>query len=162
MAATRQIMRNLRMRPVSSAMASQRRFLNLHEYQSLQIFQQHGVAIPKIAVVKNMAELDSVADQFDGDVVVKSQVLAGGRGLGHFKENGFQGGVHVTNSREHLKECAEKMLGKTLVTKQTGEAGKPNNFLMLAEKLEKQIWNLNQNVFTKTTKKVFWVAIWAV
>ena len=66
-------------------------------------------------------------------------LIAGGRGLGHFKENGFQGGVHVTNSREHLKECAEKMLGKTLVTKQTGEAGKPNNFLMLAEKLEKQI-----------------------
>jgi len=61
-------------------------------------------------------------------------VLAGGRGLGHFKENGFKGGVHVTNSREQLKNCAENMLGKTLITKQTGEAGKPNNFLMLAEK----------------------------
>lgn len=112
-------MRNLRMRPVSGAMASQRRFLNLHEYQSLEIFKQHGVAIPQIAVVKKLSELDSVADQFKGDVVVKSQVLAGGRGLGHFKENGFQGGVHVTSSREQLKDCAKKMLGKTLVTKQT-------------------------------------------
>lgn len=134
MAATSQILRNLRMRPVSSAMASQRRFLNLHEFQSLQIFKDHGVAVPQIAVVKKLGELDSVADQFPGDVVVKSQVLAGGRGLGHFKENGFQGGVHVTGSRAELKEKAEKMLGKTLITKQTGEAGKPNNFLMLAEK----------------------------
>jgi len=134
MAATRSVFRNLRMQPLSSAVTTQRRFLNLHEYQALEIFAKHGVNIPKIAVVKHIEELDSVADQFDGDVVVKSQVLAGGRGLGHFKENGFKGGVHVTNSREQLKNCAENMLGKTLITKQTGEAGKPNNFLMLAEK----------------------------
>merc|ERR1740130_1176313 len=68
------------------------------------------------------------------DVVVKSQVLAGGRGLGYFKENNFQGGVQIVG-KEKVAEIAEKMLGKTLITKQTGEAGKPNNTLMLAEKV---------------------------
>jgi len=65
---------------------------------------------------------------------VKSQVLAGGRGLGHFKENGFQGGVHIV-PKGKVAEIAEKMLGKTLVTKQTGAEGKPNNTLMIAEKV---------------------------
>jgi len=65
---------------------------------------------------------------------VKSQVLAGGRGLGHFKENNFQGGVHIV-AKDKVAETADKMLGKTLVTKQTGEEGKPNNTLMLAEKV---------------------------
>jgi succinyl-CoA synthetase beta subunit len=52
-------------------------------------------------------------------VVVKSQILAGGRGLGKFK-NGFQGGVHIVNKKD-AKSVAEKMLGQTLVTKQTGD-----------------------------------------
>jgi len=64
----------------------------------------------------------------------KSQVLAGGRGLGHFKENGFQGGVHIV-PKGKVAETAEKMIGKTLVTKQTGAEGKPNNTLLLAEKV---------------------------
>merc|ERR1712087_740235 len=61
-------------------------------------------------------------------------VLAGGRGLGYFKENNFQGGVHIV-AKEKVAEVAEKMLGKTLITKQTGAEGKPNNTLMLAEKV---------------------------
>merc|ERR1712178_285738 len=59
---------------------------------------------------------------------------AGGRGLGYFKENNFQGGVHVI-SKSKVGEYAENMLGKTLITKQTGAEGKPNNLLMLAEKV---------------------------
>jgi len=51
------------------------------------------------------------------DYVVKAQVLAGGRGLGHFKENNFKGGVHIVKSPEEVAELAEKMCGKTLVTK---------------------------------------------
>jgi len=69
------------------------------------------------------------------DVVVKSQVLAGGRGLGYFKENNFQGGVHIV-PKDKVKETAEKMLGKTLITKQTGAEGKPNNTLLIAEKVK--------------------------
>ncbi len=70
------------------------------------------------------------------DCVVKSQVLAGGRGLGHIKENGFQGGVHVAKDRAHALEVADKMMGNTLVTKQTGEEGKPINSLLIVEKFE--------------------------
>merc|ERR1719261_1836117 len=99
--------------------AVQRRFLNLHEYQAQKIFQDFGVSVPKNTPVFSVQEAVEKSGDFAGDeVVVKSQVLAGGRGLGYFKENGA--------------EVAEKMLGKTLITKQTGAEGKPNNTLMLA------------------------------
>jgi succinyl-CoA synthetase beta subunit len=114
----------------------QRRNLSLHEYQSLGVFQSFGVQVPKMAIAKSPSEAAEGAKTFDGDeVVIKSQVLAGGRGLGYFKENSFQGGVHVIK-KEKAVEFAEKMLGKTLITKQTGEAGKPCNTVMLCEKFE--------------------------
>jgi len=116
--------------------AAQRRFLNLHEYQAQKIFGEFGVAVPKNQAVFSVAEAAAKAADFSGDeVVVKSQVLAGGRGLGHFKENNFQGGVHIVK-KGAVAETAEKMLGMTLVTKQTGAEGKPNNTLMLAEKVD--------------------------
>merc|ERR1712113_53490 len=121
---------------VPPAVASmQKRFLNLHEYQAQKIFMDHGVAVPANAPVFSVNEAVEKAKQFPGDeVVIKSQVLAGGRGLGHFKENGFQGGVHIVNKSE-VADVADKMLGKTLITKQTGAEGKPNNTIMLAEKV---------------------------
>ena len=69
----------------------------------------------------------------DEQVVIKSQILAGGRGLGTFA-NGFQGGVHVIKSSE-VKEYASKMLGQTLITKQSGPAGKPVDTLLIAKKM---------------------------
>jgi len=119
-----------------AATAVQRRFLNLHEYQAQKIFTEFGVGVPKNSPVFSVAEATEKAKDFPGDeVVVKSQVLAGGRGLGHFKENNFQGGVHIV-AKDKVAETAEKMLGKTLITKQTGAEGKPNNTLMLAEKVD--------------------------
>jgi len=113
-----------------------RRHLSLHEYQSLNIFQQFGVAIPKIAVAKTPQEAAQKAAEIGGDeIVIKTQVLAGGRGLGHFKENGFQGGVHIIPTGE-AADFADKMLGKTLVTKQTGATGKPCGVVMLAERFQ--------------------------
>lgn len=73
-------------------MMQQQRFLNIHEYQSMEVFDKFGVAVPKFKVVKNMGEFDSVYDSIGTDCVVKSQVLAGGRGLGYIKENNFQVG----------------------------------------------------------------------
>jgi succinyl-CoA synthetase beta subunit len=113
------------------------RWLNLHEYQSLEVFSKFGVAVPKGMVAKTAEEAETIAaKEFAGeDVVVKSQVLAGGRGLGHFKESGLQGGVFiVSEGPAKVKEYASQMIGNTLVTKQTGEAGKPCNTLLLAEK----------------------------
>merc|ERR1712151_1037339 len=83
----------------------------------------------------SVAEATEKAKEMPGDeVVVKSQVLAGGRGLGYFKEDNFQGGVHIV-PKEKVAEVADKMLGKTLITKQTGAEGKPNNTLLIAEKV---------------------------
>jgi succinyl-CoA synthetase beta subunit len=70
--------------------------LNLHEYQAQKIFSQFGVSVPQNMAVFSVKEAAEKANEFPGDeVVVKSQVLAGGRGLGYFKENNFQGGVHI-------------------------------------------------------------------
>uniref|UniRef100_A0A7S3BJI6 Succinate-CoA ligase subunit beta n=1 Tax=Prasinoderma singulare TaxID=676789 RepID=A0A7S3BJI6_9VIRI len=69
-----------------------------------------------------------------GEVVVKSQILAGGRGLGTFT-SGLQGGVHVCKASE-AAGLAEQMLGQTLVTKQSGPEGKPVNVLYVAEKMK--------------------------
>jgi len=113
----------------------QRRNLALHEYQSMEIFQKFGVGVPRTTALFSVAEAEAKAKDFGDEVVIKAQVLAVGRGLGHFKENGFQGGVHVIKTAD-VKEVAGKMLGNSLVTKQSGAAGKPCNTLMLAEKFE--------------------------
>jgi succinyl-CoA synthetase beta subunit len=110
--------------------------LNLHEYQAQQIFEDFGVGVPKNIPAFSAAEAQEVANKLPGDeVVIKAQVLAGGRGLGYFKENKFQGGVHII-SKDKVEETAKKMLGMTLITKQTGETGKPNNTVLLAEKVK--------------------------
>ncbi len=67
-------------------------------------------------------------------IVLKSQILAGGRGLGSFT-NGLKGGVHICKASE-VSELAKKMLGGTLVTKQSGPAGKPVNVLYVAQKMK--------------------------
>jgi succinyl-CoA synthetase beta subunit len=66
--------------------------------------------------------------------VIKAQILAGGRGLGTFT-NGLQGGVHIIKTSQ-VAEYASKMLGGTLVTKQSGPAGKPVNQLLIAKKMD--------------------------
>lgn len=76
----------------------------------------------------------SVLKQGAVQVVVKSQILAGGRGLGTFK-GGLKGGVHIVEASKAL-DLAKQMLGDTLVTKQTGPAGKPVGTLFIASKLQ--------------------------
>jgi len=112
---------------------TQRRFLNLHENQSLSLFKKFGVTVPKFEIAHTLEEVNEGVEKFDGDVVLKSQILAGGRGLGTFVENGFQGGVHVCSSSTQVKEYAGKMLGNTLKTKQN--ALKVNT-VMLMEKFD--------------------------
>ena len=91
------------------------RRLNLHEYQSAQLMAEKGVNVPMGIAAKSVAEAVAAAAKIgDDEVVIKSQILAGGRGLGTFT-NGFQGGVHVIKTSE-VAEYAGKMLGGTLVT----------------------------------------------
>lgn len=100
--------------------------MNIHEYQGKELLKRYGVAVLDGYVAWNAAEAEEAAKKLPGPVyVVKSQIHAGGRGAGRFKEdpNG-KGGVRVVKSVEDVKAAAEAMIGKTLVTKQTGEAGK--------------------------------------
>lgn len=98
---------------------------------------KYGVNVPPGIPVFSLDEVLPAAKKMaddSGQVVVKSQILAGGRGLGKFK-SGLQGGVHICSVDEAPK-LAEQMLGQTLVTKQTGPAGKPVNTLYIANKMK--------------------------
>ncbi|EMD41660.1 succinyl-CoA synthetase beta chain SSC-beta [Gelatoporia subvermispora B] len=114
--------------------AGQRRFLSIHEYQSVNLLNSYGIPTPKSLPAKTPQEAFEAAKQFASTgCVIKAQVLAGGRGKGKF-DNGFQGGVHKVESPEQAKEYAGKMLGAKLITKQTGAAGRVCNAVMLAER----------------------------
>ena len=98
--------------------------MNIHEYQAKALFEKYGVAVPKGAAARSAAEFEAALAQLpDGAVIVKSQIHAGGRGKGTFTD-GFKGGVKFTKSKHDAKEMAGNMLGKTLVTAQTGAAGR--------------------------------------
>jgi len=94
-----------------------------------------GVNVPYGIAVKSVEEAVAAAAKIgDDEVVIKSQILAGGRGLGTFT-NGFKGGVHVIKTPQ-VAEYAGKMLGNRLVTKQSGAEGKPVDTLLLAKKMQ--------------------------
>jgi len=101
-----------------------KRHLHLHEYQSQALMQKYGINVPQGSVASSPSDAKIIAQALGTeDIVVKAQILAGGRGKGVFS-NGFQGGVHIVTSPEEARTVAEKMLGKTLITKQTGPSGK--------------------------------------
>ncbi len=100
--------------------------MNIHEYQAKELLRRYGVAVLDGYVAWNAEEAAEAARKLPGPVyVVKSQIHAGGRGAGRFKEdpNG-KGGVRVVKSVEDAKAAAAAMVGQTLITKQTGEQGK--------------------------------------
>lgn len=111
-------------------------FMNIHEYQAQELFARFGVASPSGQVASTPEEVAEAAKAFGGNpIVVKSQVHAGGRGKGTFK-NGFQGGVHVCATAEQAVEAAKNMLGQVLVTKQTGDAGKLVSKVLVTEAVQ--------------------------
>lgn len=98
--------------------------MNIHEYQAKQLFEQYGIPCPKGAATSSKDEFESCIDGLgEGLIVVKSQIHAGGRGKGSFTD-GFQGGVKLAKTREEALEYANAMLNNTLVTVQTGPAGR--------------------------------------
>jgi len=100
--------------------------MNIHEYQAKELLKKYGVAVLQGGVAYTPSEAETVAKELGGPIwVVKSQIHAGGRGAGRFKNdpNG-KGGVRVVKSVDEVKADTEAMLGQTLVTKQTGDAGK--------------------------------------
>src|SRR6478736_7804403 len=110
--------------------------MNIHEHQAKELFDRFQVPSPRGAVASTPEEAAAAAREFAGaKLVIKAQVHAGGRGKGHFK-NGFKGGVHLIESPEQAAEYAEKMLNETLVTVQTGEAGRVVSKVMVAEAVD--------------------------
>ncbi|KAF9073849.1 succinyl-CoA synthetase beta chain SSC-beta [Rhodocollybia butyracea] len=117
-----------------AASAGQKRFLSIHEYQSVKLLNSYGIPTPKSIAATTPKEAYDVAKSFGHNrLVIKAQVLAGGRGKGKF-DSGLQGGVHMVESPEQAQEYAEKMLGSKLITKQTGAGGRICNAVMLAER----------------------------
>jgi succinyl-CoA synthetase beta subunit len=136
--------------------------MNIHEYQAKELLEKFGVATTRGKVASTPDEAEAIAREIEHttenapispilwpsdaappkeaaspraqqvDLVVKAQVHAGGRGQGTFK-NGFKGGVHVVKSAREARDIAAKMLGQTLVTHQTGPAGRVVNKVLVAE-----------------------------
>ncbi len=100
--------------------------MNIHEYQAKELLKGYGVAVLGGYVAWTPDEAAAAAAKLPGPVyVVKSQIHAGGRGAGHFAEDPTgKGGVRIAKSAEDVKAAAAAMLGHTLVTKQTGPAGR--------------------------------------
>lgn len=88
------------------AVATQKRFLSIHEYLSMKQLNDFGIKTPKSIAASTPEEAYDAAKSFGGkEVVIKAQVLAGGRGKGHF-DNGLQGGVHLVKTWvERAREC---------------------------------------------------------
>ncbi|XP_044731091.1 succinate--CoA ligase [ADP-forming] subunit beta, mitochondrial isoform X2 [Chrysoperla carnea] len=112
----------------------QKRNLNVHEYVSYTLLKEANIPVPPFGIAKTKEEAKKIATDLNtNNLVLKAQVLAGGRGLGKFK-NGFKGGVRMVETPEEAAEVADKMLGQLLVTKQTGEAGRICNSVMVTER----------------------------
>jgi succinyl-CoA synthetase beta subunit len=104
--------------------------VNIHEYQAKALLEPFGLPVAAGAPASTPEEAVSAAEEIGGQMwVVKSQIHAGGRGKGRFKEKeaGNRGGVRVARSIDEVRRSAKEMLGRTLVTHQTGPEGKRVN-----------------------------------
>ena len=114
----------------------QKRFLNLHECDAKDLLAKHGVRVQRGIIAKtpqqakdNAVELRKMGAR---DLIVKSQILAGGRGKGTF-DTGFKGGVKVCESPEECELMAKEMLGNRLMTAQTGPEGQRVDRVLIHE-----------------------------
>ncbi|CRH03836.1 ATP-specific succinyl-CoA synthetase beta subunit, putative [Plasmodium relictum] len=117
----------------------EKKYLSIHEYLSIDLLRSHNIPCAQGFAAKTPEEAEEKALELqnicgDIDLVVKAQVLSGGRGVGYFKENNFEGGVHICRNSMEVKEVASKMLNNTLVTKQSGIEGKKCNTVFICER----------------------------
>jgi len=113
-----------------------KRDLNLLEYQAKGLLQKYNVTVQDFRVAATADEAAKITSAFPcKEYVIKAQVLAGGRGKGHF-DNGFKGGVHLTKEPEAVPNLVTSMLGNRLITKQTPADGIPVSKVMVAEAID--------------------------
>lgn len=108
------------------------RNLNLQEYHSKDLLRKHQVSIQDFRILDTSLDPKPITDFKANEYVIKAQILAGGRGKGHF-DNGFKGGVHLTTNPSDILSLAKKMLGHKLITKQTPKDGILVDKVMVAE-----------------------------
>ncbi len=130
--------------------------MNIHEYQAKELLAKFGVGIPAGHAALTVEEAVAGAKQLPGPLyIVKAQIHAGGRGKGKFRELGpdAKGGVRLARSLEEVEAHAREMLGNTLVTIQTGDAGKQVNRLYITDgvDIEKEFY-LSMLVDRKTSR----------
>jgi succinyl-CoA synthetase beta subunit len=135
--------------------------MNIHEYQAKAVLKEFGVPVSKGVAILQASEAEAAARELGGPLwVVKSQIHAGGRGKGKFKEAsaGDKGGVRLARSIDEVKTFAEQMLGATLVTVQTGPAGKQVNRLYIEDgsDIEKEFYL--SALVDRTTSRISFVA----
>lgn len=107
--------------------------MNIHEFQAKALFEKFGIAVPRGVPAKSVTEFASAVQTLgDGPSVVKAQIHAGGRGKGTFID-GYKGGVKFAKTPAEAIEIARHMLGNTLVTAQTGAAGRKVNTVYFTE-----------------------------
>ena len=107
--------------------------MNVHEYQAKALFEKFGVPVSAGAAARTAGEIDAALARLpEGPTMVKAQIHAGGRGKGTFKD-GFKGGVKFCPTKAEAREIAGRMLGNTLVTAQTGPAGRVVRALYFTE-----------------------------
>jgi len=136
--------------------------MNIHEYQAKAVLKEFGAPVSNGVAIFSAAEAEAAARTLGGPLwVVKSQIHAGGRGKGKFKEAaaGEKGGVRLAKSVDEVKAFAEQMLGNTLVTVQTGPAGKQVNRLYVEDgsDIEKEFY-LSLLVDRETSRIAFVVS----
>lgn len=111
--------------------------MNLHEYQAKELLKKYGVPVQEGHAASTPHEAEEAYRQIKTDygssfAVIKAQIHAGGRGKGKIRENGTNG-VKVIKSLDEVTEISQKLIGGTLVTIQTGEAGKVVNKILIAQ-----------------------------
>jgi len=136
--------------------------MNIHEYQAKALLKEFGVPVSNGRAVLEKGQAEAAAKELGGPLwVVKSQIHAGGRGKGKFKEAaaGEKGGVRLAKSIEEVKQFVDQMLGNTLVTIQTGPAGKQVNRLYIEDgsDIEKEFY-LSMLVDRSTSRIAFVVS----
>jgi succinyl-CoA synthetase beta subunit len=136
--------------------------MNIHEYQGKAVLKEFGAPVSKGFAAFTVEEAEAAAKQLPGPLyVVKSQIHAGGRGKGKFKElaTDAKGGVRLAKSIDEVKAHAKEMLGNTLVTIQTGPAGKQVNRLYIEDgsDIEKEFY-LSMLVDRETSRIAFVVS----
>jgi len=135
--------------------------MNIHEYQAKELFRQYGVPTPTGHPAFTVEEAVAAAERLPGPVwVVKAQIHAGGRGKGTFKEAaaGDKGGVRLARSIDEVRAFAQQMLGNTLVTVQTGPAGRVVKRLYVEDgsQIERELYL--SALVDRTTSRIAFIA----